>query len=177
MGERSFKEYIENRTIEDIMEDYGEQRDEWETLIESQDGNVVRFKHSNGRTYFCTQCTSCDDVIFDLVKNNEDKTIERQMKNFCVIEISGSSETAHGDITKEQLKENAISLSEYDGVVELILKGDLLLGAVVKGCFGNADLLIGQSVCTCSASDNDGGCKDSKKYVYLAYTNYEGQIK
>lgn len=175
MGERSFKEYIENRTIEDIMEDYGEQRYEWETLIESQDGNVVRFKHNNGRTYFCTQCTSCDDTIFDLVKNNEGKTIEQQMKNFCVIETSDPSETAYGDITKEQLKENAVGLSDYDGVVELILKGNLLLGAVVKGCSGTENLLIGQSVCTCS--DNDGGCKNREKYVYLAYTNDEGQKK
>ena len=27
----SFKDYIEKRTVEDIMLDYGEQRDEWET--------------------------------------------------------------------------------------------------------------------------------------------------
>ena len=26
----SFKDYIEKRTVEDVMLDYGEQRDEWE---------------------------------------------------------------------------------------------------------------------------------------------------
>jgi len=174
MDEKSFKEFIENRTIEDIMEDYGEQRDEWETLLERQDGNVVRFKHSNGRTYFCTQCNSCDDIIFDLVKNNEGKTIEQQMKNFYVTESVNLSKTAYGDITKEQLREKAISLSEYDGVVELILKGDILLGAVVKGYFGNDNLLIGQSVCTYYASDNEGsGCNDREDYLYLMYINDE----
>lgn len=70
MNEKGFKEFIENRTIEDIMEDYGEQRDEWETLLERRDGNTVRFKHSNGKTFFCTQYDSeCDDIVFDLKKS------------------------------------------------------------------------------------------------------------
>lgn len=28
----SFKDYIEKRTVEEIMEDYSEQHDEWEAL-------------------------------------------------------------------------------------------------------------------------------------------------
>ena len=28
----SFKDYMEKRTVEDVMLDYGEQRDEWEEL-------------------------------------------------------------------------------------------------------------------------------------------------
>ena len=33
MSDKFFKEYIENRTVADIMEDYGEQRAEWQTLL------------------------------------------------------------------------------------------------------------------------------------------------
>lgn len=50
MSENGFKEYIENRTVDDIMEAYGEQRDEWETLLTVENGVVRRFRHSNEKT-------------------------------------------------------------------------------------------------------------------------------
>ena len=52
MSNNGFKDFIENRTVADIMNDYGEQRDEWETLLSVKDGEVVRFRHSNGRQGF-----------------------------------------------------------------------------------------------------------------------------
>lgn len=175
-GFKSFKEYIENRTTEDIMEDYGEQRDEWEPLLERKGGNVVRFKHRNGRTFFCTQYEAeCDDIADALKKANAGQTIEEQMQNFYVTESIKLSKTAYGDITKEQLRRKAIKLSEYDGIVELILKGDILIGAVVKGHFGNDNLLLGQSVCTYYASDNEGsGCNEREDYIYL--TNVKSDV-
>ena len=51
MSDESFKRFIENRTVADIMEDYGEQRDEWETLLSIEDGKVRRFRHGNGKVF------------------------------------------------------------------------------------------------------------------------------
>lgn len=92
------------------------------------------------------------------------------MENFYLTESIKLAKTAYGDITKEQLRQKAIKLSEYDGVVKLILKGDILIGAVIKGYFGNKKLLPGQSVCTYYASDNEGsGCNEREDYAYLMY--------
>lgn len=51
MENKNFKDFIMNRTIEDIMEDYGEQRDEWQTMLYIKDGYVSQFRHSNGRDF------------------------------------------------------------------------------------------------------------------------------
>ncbi len=34
MDDKKFREYWENRTVADIMYDWGEQRDEWEDIAE-----------------------------------------------------------------------------------------------------------------------------------------------
>ena len=38
MSNDGFKDFIKNLTAADIMNDYGEQRDEWETLLSVKDG-------------------------------------------------------------------------------------------------------------------------------------------
>ena len=51
MKSKDLKDSIANRSIEDIMEDYGEQRDEWQTTLSMKDGYVSQFRHSNGRDF------------------------------------------------------------------------------------------------------------------------------
>ena len=41
MDEKAWINYMKNRTVDDIMEEYGEQRDEWETLLIVRDGKTV----------------------------------------------------------------------------------------------------------------------------------------
>lgn len=177
MGYKSFKEYIENRTVAEIMEDYGEQRDEWETLLVVKDGVVVKFRHRNGRTFFCTQYCPDDGkfkVNAELEKILSGKTVEKQMDYFYITKSEKISKTAYGEITQEQLKEHAVNLCEYDGIVKLLLNDEILVGAIVKGQWGDEVLLPGQPVCTYYASDNEGsGCNEREDYIYLIFTNRE----
>lgn len=169
MNDKSFKDYIENRTVADIMEDYGEQRDEWQTLLTVERGKVKSFRHSNGKTFYCEQIDdyNVDDAI---EKNLKGKTIEKQMAHYFVTESVRLYETAYGEITKEKLKEKAVNLSEYDGVIKLLLKADILVGAIVEGYFKEGNLLLDRCVCTYCASDNEGsGTKERGDYAYLIF--------
>ena len=171
MGNRTFKEYIENRTVADIMEDYGEQRDEWQTLLTMEEGKVKSFSHSNGKTFYCEQIEDyyIDESIVEILKG---KTIEKQMDYYFVTKSVRLYESSYGEITKEKLNEKAVHLSEYEGVIKLLLKSDILVGAVVKGYFKDGNLLLDRCVCTYYASDNEGsGTKDREDYVYLIFHN------
>lgn len=171
MNDKSFKDYIENRTVADIMEDYGEQKDEWQTLLIMKHGKVKSFRHSNGKTFYCEQIDNynIDESIAEILKG---KTIEKQMEYYFVTESVRLYETSYGEITKERLNEKAVQLSEYDGVIKLLLKDDILVGATVKGYFKEGNLLLDRCVCTYYASDNEGsGTKDREDYAYLIFYN------
>ncbi len=173
MGQGEFEKYMKDRTIEDIMEDWGEQRDEWVTQISMSDGFVNQFLHSNGRTYFCQQHPDyeVDEKIREALQG---KTVEEQMEYYYVTKSYRLYSTAYGEITKERLAERAVKLSEYEGVTELLLKENILIGAVVKGHWGNGDLLLNRCVCTYYASDNEGsGTKEREDYAYLIFKNFE----
>jgi len=173
MSQDGFENYIKNRTISDIMEDYGEQRDEWVTMLSMSDGFVNQFRHSNGKTYFCQQYTDYEpDENIQAVLT--EKRVEEQMEYYYVTESRRLYSTAYGEITKEQLSERAVKLSEYDGVVELLLKEKILIGAVVKGHWGNGNLLLNEPVCTYYASDNEGsGTKEREDYAYLIFKDFD----
>lgn len=169
MSNDGFKDFIEKRTIEDIMEDYGEQKDEWVTYLSMNNGLVQQFRHSNGKTYFCKQIEDCtlDNKISDLLSG---KTVEEQMSYYYVTESKRLYDTAYGEITKEQLSESAMALADYDGIIKLLLKEKILVGAVIKGYFGNGNLLLDRSVCTYYALDNEGsGTKEREDYAYLIF--------
>ena len=169
MSDESFKRFIENRTLADIMEDYGEQRDEWETLLSMEEGKVRRFRHSNGKDFFCEQLEDylVDEKIANIL---EGKTVEKQMAHYYVTESKKLYATAYGEITKESLSEKAVPLADYDGVKNLLLKDKILVGAVVKGYYGDGNLLLNKCVCTYYASDNEGsGTKEREDYVYIIF--------
>lgn len=157
------------RTLDDIMADYDEQRDEWQTLLSVQDGFVKMFADYNGKKFFCKQITDyvVDEKIEKLLTG---KTVKEQMGFYYVTESRRMYATAYGDITKENLSEKAVKLSEYEGIVELLLKEKILVGAVIKGYYGEENLLLGRSVCTYCASDNEGsGTKEREDYAYLIF--------
>ncbi|MCD7796306.1 MAG: hypothetical protein LUG95_01385 [Clostridiales bacterium] len=52
MSDDKFKEYMENRTVDDIMEEYSDQHGEWETLFVRDSSGVKRFCHKNGSDFF-----------------------------------------------------------------------------------------------------------------------------
>lgn len=171
MNDKSFKDYIENRTVADIMEDYGEQRDEWQTLLTMEKGKVKSFRHSNGKSFFCEQIDdyNVDESIVEILKG---KTIEKQMDYYFVTESVRLYETAYGEITREKLNERAVNLSEYDGVIKLLLNSDILVGAIVEGYFKEGNLLLDRCVCTYYASDDEGsGTKEREDYAYLIFYN------
>lgn len=172
MNHESFKEYIEKRTIDDIVGDYEEQRDEWETLLTMEKGKVKSFKHTNGKTFYCEQIDNyyVDETVEKILNG---KTIEKQMDYYFVTESESLYETAYGEITKERLTEKAVALSEYDGVIKLLLKSNILVGAIVKGYFKNDNLLLDKCVCTYYSSDNEGsGTKEGENYSRLLF--YKG---
>ena len=169
MGYESFQDYLEKRTLDDIMEDYDEQRDEWITELWTENGFVKSFRHRNGRTFYCEQI---DDYTVDekIAKVLDGKTVEAQMAYYFVTESRRLYETAFSEITKEDLSEKAVSLSDYEGVVELLLKGKILVGATIRGNAGPEKLLPGKSVCICFASDReDSGTKDREDDICLLF--------
>ena len=169
MGYESFQDHLEKRTLDDIMEDYDEQRDEWITELWTENGFVKSFRHRNGRTFYCEQI---DDYTVDekIAKVLDGKTVEAQMAYYFVTESRRLYETAFSEITKEDLSEKAVSLSDYEGVVKLLLKGKILVGATIRGNAGPEKLLPGKSVCICFASDReDSGTKDREDDIYLLF--------
>lgn len=169
-----FKDFIENRTVADIMEDYGEQRDEWETLFVRDSSGVKRFRHQNGKDFFCEQYMPEDGEYIpkeEISETLSGKTIEEQMNFYYVTESARFYSTAYGDITDDDLRENAVKLCEYKGVKKLLLKGDILIGAVVDAFWGDGVLLPDKSVCTYYACDNEGsGTKEREDYAYLIFS-------
>lgn len=169
MGYESFQDHLEKRTLDDIMEDYDEQRDEWITELWTENGFVKSFRHRNGRTFYCEQI---DDYTVDekIAKVLDGKTVEAQMAYYFVTESRRLYETAFSEITKEDLSEKAVSLSDYEGVVELLLKGKILVGATIRGNAGPEKLLPGKSVCICFAPDReDSGTKDREDDICLLF--------
>ncbi|MCD7723420.1 MAG: hypothetical protein LUH82_05665 [Clostridiales bacterium] len=180
MSENSFKDYIENRTIADIMEDYGEQRGEWETLLVTDEHGVKRFRHKNGRDFFCEQYDPGDaeyEVSENVLKILSGKTIEEQMEFYYVTQSSKFYSTAYGSVTKEDLRKYSVKLSDYKEIRALLLKGNILIGAKID-CwpdFAEGILLPDRRVCTYYASDNEGsGTNDREDYAYLIFADSIG---
>jgi len=173
MSDNRFKEYIENRTAAEIMADYGEQRDEWKILPMTKKDHVGSLHHSNGKTYVCEQYEPKDkeyvikDELLDILSG---KTIEQQMDYYYVTESRRLFSTAYGEITKDDLNEKAVKLSDYDGVIHLLIKSSILIGAKIEAYWGDGILLPEKPVCTYYASDNEGsGTKEREDYAYLLF--------
>lgn len=157
------------KNLDDIMNDYAEQRDEWETILSIQDGQVKQFKHSNGKQYFCALCT--DDITIKdeqkLVELLQNKTVEQQMEHFYITESAKLSRLSYEEVTKGQLTERATKLSDYN-IIKLIMKNGIIVGVIVNGYWGIEPLYVGESVCTYYASDNNGsGSNDREDNIYL----------
>ena len=173
MDDKRFQKYIESRTIADIMDDYGKQRDEWETLLVVKDDEVVGFRHSNGRDYYCEPFASeyedCN-MTDEMCKLLSGKTIEQQMEYFYVSESRKFYNTAYGEISKENLQRYAVKLSDYKGVRALFVKKRILVGAKIDAMWGEGKLFLNKPVCIYSASDNEGsGTKEREDYAYLIF--------
>lgn len=173
MSENGFKEYIENRTIEDIMSDYGEQRDEWETLLVVREDEVVRFAHKNGKTFFCEKCNPDNDkyvVKEEMREVLSGKTIEQQMEHFYITESRRLYSTSYGEVNKENLKEKAVKLCDYKDVKTLLVNDKVLIGAKIDAYWGDGVLLLDKPVCTYYACDDEGsGTKEREDYAYLIF--------
>jgi len=177
MENKDFKDFIMNRTIEDIMEDYGEQRDEWQTMLSMKDGYVVQFRHSNGRTFFCEQYKpefGATSISHEQELLLSTQSVEKQMSYFYITSSAKFCKSAYGEITKEQLREKTIRLSDYPDIIMLIMKEKTLVGVIIKGYYGDEPLMIDSPVCTYYASDNNGsGSNEREDYAYLMFIDEE----
>ncbi len=178
MSNDGFKDFIKNLTAADIMNDYGEQRDEWETLLSVKDGEVVHFRHSNGRDFFCEkyegEYADCN-VIDEMLKFLSGKTIEQQMEYYYVTESRSFYNTAYGKITKENLRKFADKLCDYEGVRTLLVKERILVGAKIDAMWGGEGKLFRKKpVCTYYASDNEGsGTKEREDNAHLMFVGID----
>ena len=133
MTYKNFEEYIKKRSVDEIMEDYGEQQDEWQTLVVRKDGYVSQFCHNNGNNYFCIQYKpEFGEVLLREEQKNllVNKTVENQMSYFYV-----------------QTGEEKIALSDFVRVVRLILEDEMLVGAVVEKSGVESVLMMENSIC------------------------------
>lgn len=172
MSEKGFKEYILNRTIEDIMDCYGEQHDEWETMLVIKK-EAVRFRHKNGKDYFCEQYNPNNEkyIVKEEIKEVlSGKIIEQQMEHFLITESKRLYSTSCENINKDDLKENAVKLCDYKGVKKLLVKDKILIGARIDTYCGDDVLLLDKPVCTNCDCDNEGStAKEQEDHVYLIF--------
>ena len=111
----------------------------------------------------------------ELVLSNQ--SIEKQMSYFRITEFKKFYKSAYGEITSEQLRKKTIKLCDYPDIIQLILKEKILVGAIIKGYYGNKPLMIGSPVCTYYASDNDGSGNDEREdYAYLMFIDEDKLI-
>lgn len=98
------------------------------------------------------------------------KPLEEQIAHFWVSESSHISKTYYGEEEGDKISNWATPLSEYEGVQKLIVKGDMLVGAIVAAYFGSRALMFGRSVCTYYVSETDGsGTNEREDYAYLLF--------
>lgn len=162
-----------NRTLDDIMEDY-EGSDSWETQLSQKSGTVVQFKClKNGQHYFCVEYSDQFGEIClpeDIQEKLRQETVEKQMEHFAIAESRHYYKTAYGEECNEKLLKHSVPLADYDGLVRIILHKNVIVGAMVKACFGDSALMFGRPVCVHYTSDNDGsGTNDREDYAYLLY--------
>lgn len=138
-----------------------------------EEGNVIRFRHKNGRTFFCEQYNPKDreyTISEKLLKALSGKTIEQQMEYYYVTESARLYRTAYGEISNEDFRKYAVGLCDYEGVKKLLIKDGILIGARIAGQWGEDCLLPESRVCTYYASDNEGsGTKEREDYAYLIF--------
>lgn len=167
----SAEEYYNNRTVADIMEDWGEQRDEWVTLVSVKDNIVRQFRHSNGNQYFTVEYKPEYGVVNfpdGFEKKLEGKSLEQQMEHYAISESRVMLKTAYGEITNEDVRKYCTRLSECKDVLKLIVRDRQLVGVVYKGYYGTGHLLPYNSICTYYACDNEGsGNNEREDYAYL----------
>lgn len=101
-----------------------------------------------------------------LVELQEGKTLAEQAELFIVIKSSYQSSLSYGELDKERYNGNEYSLFNSNSVEKLILKNGIIVGIVVKG----HTILVGQSICTYFAIDEDGtGREEVEEYhTFLA---------
>lgn len=160
------------------MNDYGEQKDEWENLLSVKDGEVVRFHHSNGRDFLCEkyegEYANCN-VTDEMLKFLSGKTIERQMEYYYITESRRLYNTVYGEITKEKLQKFADKFCDYKGVRTLLVKEGILVGAKINAMWdGEGKLFRKKPVCTYYAGDNEGsGTKEREDNAHLMFVGID----
>lgn len=163
----------QDRTIEDIMEAWGEQRDEWVTeLVVDRDRNMVlEFRHSNGKTYFTEAYQEKDGAIEwpdGFEARLEGKTLEQQMKCYAITESIHMSRSSYGEITGDDVRTKCKRLADCEEIQRLIVRERQLVGVVFKGYWSAVRLMPYRRVCTYYASENDGaGYNEREDYAYL----------
>lgn len=161
----------QERAIEDIMETWGEQRDEWVTELSSDGEEVKQFRHRNGKQYFTETYREKDGVIDwpdGFEARLEGKTLEQQMECYVITESISMSKRAYREITSEEIKMKCTRLADCKEIQKLIVRGKQLVGVVFKGYWHTARLMPYQSVCTYYDSENNGaGYKEREDYAYL----------
>ncbi|MCD7812299.1 MAG: hypothetical protein LUG91_10760 [Ruminococcus sp.] len=173
MNDKEFAEIMKNKSLDDIMEDYDDQQNEWETLLVKDENGVKRFRHKNGKDFFCEQYKpdGTEYVVNEKIAEAlSGKTIEQQMEHYYVTESRRLYSTAYGEITDDDLKKHSVKLCDYKGIQKLLLKGNILIGAKINSHFGTGILLPERCVCTYYACDNNGsGTKEREDYTYLIF--------
>lgn len=100
------------------------------------------------------------------------KSLEEQMKYYCIVEEEYHSRTAYGEITKENMRSFGYALENYSGVKGLIIDDGVIIGVKMKYAFDwqgtGVPAFPYQTICTYSASDNNGsGYVDRDDYAHL----------
>ena len=161
------------KSLDEIMQEYDEQKDEWETLLSMHNGSVERFMLiPGGRNFYCVQY---DKDLQDLKLSEADinelkkETVSKQIGHYQISELTILSSSSYGDVVDEKRNERLISLSEYPNLKRIVLYNNVIVGAIVTDAFNkDAFLSVDNTILTYYASDNEGaGSKDCEVSVRL----------
>ena len=161
MSDNGFKDYIEKRTVEQVMEDYSDQHDEWRRSYVSYDGDKKIFHHVNGNSF---EIENCDDESMEVKPEIRfllmSSSLEQQLERFFVTENMALYEAPRKETPYMQYEENGIRLSRYKDAKKLIIKDNVLAAVAVDTPDGIGILQPDRPLCISS---------DPEKYLYLCF--------
>ena len=105
-------------------------------------------------------------------------SIEEQLDHYAVKEDSVSSSSSYGEIDKTTFSSGGfIPLKEYKRFEGVIVKDDVVVGALVSDYYGHTKYLHpGRSLCIYWSIDSDGtGASSSDVYVHMHCVPFESK--
>lgn len=165
MSDNGFKDYIEKRTVEQVMEDYSEQHDEWRESCVSHDGDKKIFHLANGNSFEIEVCAKGSmDMKPEIGIYLRHTSPENQLERFFITENKELFEAScAGPISYEQFQKDSVCVSRYKNARKIFFCDGVFAGAAVDTSDGIGILQPDHSLRISS---------DPEKHLYMCFWRF-----